>query len=195
MGIGYSWRQVQFPHSLLSPSTAKFFVGTWRRRHYCHCHHDHDCHHHHHHHHDCHHDHQDDHPEAWKNKRSRKESRDGGTSDGRDEERLDQCFRLVRQICPIYFHDLSLGAVDVSYFRSSDKVCVCVCVCVWGGGVTINELMSFCVLIFHDWTRASYEQRPHFHTFLMILIPALMSVTKQLQALHKSRQPEEKRIR
>ena len=71
----------------------------------------------------------------------------------------------------------------------------CVCVCVWGGGVTINELMSFCVLIFHDWTRASYEQRPHFHTFLMILIPALMSVTKQLQALHKGRQPEEKRIR
>ena len=119
MGTGYFWRQVQFPHSLLSPSTATFFVGTWRRRHYCHCHH--------HHYHDCHHHHHDDHPEAWKNKRSRKESRDGGTSDGRDEERLDQCFRLVRQICPIYFHDLSLGAVDVSYFRSSDKVCVCVC--------------------------------------------------------------------
>ena len=29
MGTGYSWRQVQFPHSLLSPSTATFFVGTW----------------------------------------------------------------------------------------------------------------------------------------------------------------------
>ena len=38
MGTGYFWRQVQFPHSLLSPSTATFFVGTWRRRHYCHCH-------------------------------------------------------------------------------------------------------------------------------------------------------------
>ena len=32
MGTGYFWRQVQFPHSLLSPSTATFFVGTQRRR-------------------------------------------------------------------------------------------------------------------------------------------------------------------
>ena len=107
----YSWRPVQSPHSLLSLSTATVLVGTWKR------HHQQFCHHHHHRQRHCrpcqchpppppHHHHQDGHPKAWKNKWSRKEGREGRTSNGRDEVRLNQCFGLVRQICTISFYHL-----------------------------------------------------------------------------------------